>query len=498
MKLARLGLLLLLLPLLAGCMGGGGMPLPADKRADLRMALEEIDRLSPTDLVERQSQLQAQIESVGQPKTAEDREKLEWRLLLAGYCWERRGASEPGALEEAETRYYRRLATSNGLGCGPRSDVYVSSQSPYSSVAIMRIAAIAEYRVEQARAKARESGATSVEIEDALAIEQMQQKIAISALEQATRYTIELDPRTHRLRGPLVLLRQPSVGTLPLQEWYQEDILHEARQRLNNYYRHRLIYRIFEVLVRASGGANRNTSYALAILLLAIAAKLITTPLSASQFRSMKQMQLLQPEIKKLQAKYKDDKQQLAKAQMDLFKEAKINPMSSCLPMLIQMPVLIWVYYGIRYFVYRFEGIHFLYIKSLADPDVVLLGATLFPGPLLLLYGISMYFSQKLIATPATTPEQEQQQKMMAYMMPVMFVFILKSLPAAFILYWFLQNILMTGHQYLMMRSPAVQAMAGTTAKSAPERPKPAGPPPEAIEKLSQGTQRAKKKRKKY
>jgi membrane protein insertase Oxa1/YidC/SpoIIIJ len=110
-----------------------------------------------------------------------------------------------------------------------------------------------------------------------------------------------------------------------------------------------------------------------------------------------------------------------------------------------------------------------------------------------------MYFSQKLIATPAATREQEQQQKMMAYMMPVMFVLILKSLPAAFILYWFLQNMLMTGHQYLMMRSPLVKAAASAAAPSPGlERPKPAGPPPEAIEKLSQGTQRSKKKRKKH
>jgi YidC/Oxa1 family membrane protein insertase len=109
-----------------------------------------------------------------------------------------------------------------------------------------------------------------------------------------------------------------------------------------------------------------------------------------------------------------------------------------------------------------------------------------------------MYFSQKLIAAPAATPEQAQQQKLMTYMMPVMFLFILKDLPAAFILYWFLQNILMTGHQFLMMRTTAAQVAALADPSSQQPRPKPPGPPPEALEKLSQGTQRAKKKRKKH
>jgi YidC/Oxa1 family membrane protein insertase len=166
--------------------------------------------------------------------------------------------------------------------------------------------------------------------------------------------------------------------------------------------------------------------------------------------------------------------------------------------MLIQMPILIWVYYGIRYFVYRFEGVQFLYLPSLADPDFLIIGGRPLPGPLLLLYAVSMYFSQKLIAAPAATPEQAQQQKLMTYMMPVMFLFILKDLPAAFILYWFLQNILMTGHQFLMMRTTAAQVAALADPSSQQPRPKPPGPPPEALEKLSQGTQRAKKKRKKH
>jgi membrane protein insertase Oxa1/YidC/SpoIIIJ len=160
--------------------------------------------------------------------------------------------------------------------------------------------------------------------------------------------------------------------------------------------------------------------------------------------------------------------------------------------MIIQMVILIQVYYGIRHFIFRFEGIPFLYLKSLADPDTILIAGSAWPGPLLLLYAASMYFTQKLISMPATTPEQAQQQKMMAYMMPVMMLFIMKPLPAAFILYWFLQNVLMTGHQWLVMR-PHRAADAAAAAASAETPP----PPPEAIQRLSQGAKPAKKKKRK-
>jgi len=183
---------------------------------------------------------------------------------------------------------------------------------------------------------------------------------------------------------------------------------------------------------------------------------------------------------------------------MELFKKHKVNPASSCLPMLIQFPILIWVYYAIRYYVFQFEGVHFLYITSLADPDVLSVSNVALPGPLLILYGISMYFSQKLLAQPTATPEQQQQQKMMSYMMPVLLLFVLKGLPAAFILYWLLQNILMTGHQWLIMRPQRLVAATVATAAAGggSDVGKIAGPPPEAIQKLSQGSASGKKKRK--
>ena len=95
--------------------------------------------------------------------------------------------------------------------------------------------------------------------------------------------------------------------------------------------------------------------------------------------------------------------------------------------------------------------------------------------PLLLLYAFSMYVSQKLTAMPAADPQQQQMQNTMALMMPVMFTFLFASLPSAFILYWFAYNVLITGHQYLLMRRPLPsleeEAQAAPPAGPAPARP---------------------------
>ncbi len=463
MKLALLALLLLV-PFVAGCMGTTGVPLPPDQASAVRDQFEELDRMSRSEIDDHLKTLQTEIAGLENTKDRTLRSEMNRKKLYAAYCWERRGD-----FSDAEARY---------------NDV---ANTEYGSVAHFRIAQIAEYVGAQSKAQQADASLPSERRLEAGEIEAIQHKKAQQALERGANYPV----------GTRGLLRTPPVASLTPASWELVDMRYECYQRLDGFYRDKPAYKAFDFLVRIGGGPERNSSYVLAIVLIAVLAKLITTPLSAAQFRSMRSMQKVQPEIKKLQEKYKDDKQQLAKAQMELFREAKVNPFSSCLPMLIQMPILIYVYYGIRYFVYRFWNVHFLYIANIANPDVVSISGVQFPGPMLLLYGLSMYFSQKLIQTPAATPEQEQQQKMMAYMMPVMFVFILKSLPAAFILYWLLQNILMTGHQYMMMRSGAVQAApAGGPALTPPSKPQ--GPPPEALERLTKGSQKSKKKRKKY
>jgi len=462
MKGVRLAVIVLLCPLLVGCFGGSGVPLAVDRLYAIRDQFEELDRIPVSQIDVKLKSLQEEVARLDGTKDNALRAELNRKRLLIGYCWERRGD-----YPDAERLYAE------------------AAQTEYGSVALFRISQVAEYVAEESRQRTVDPETSPQQRVEAEEIVKLQQQKAIKALERAANFQV----------GSRVLLRTPPVASEVPGSWEAVDMRHAAYQRLDKYYREKLSYHIFEFLVQLAGGADRNASYVIAIVLIAALAKLITTPLSAAQFRSMQAMQRLQPEIKKLQEKYKEDKQQLARAQMELFKEAKINPLSSCLPMLIQMPILIWVYYGIRYFVFRFEDVHFLYIDNLANPDVLQFGDMLLPGPLLLLYGVSMYFSQKLIATPAATPEQEQQQKLMAYMMPVLLVLILKGLPAAFILYWFLQNILMTGHQFLIIRSRAQVESVGSEPTD--DGGMQTGPPEAAIEKLTQVSRRPKKKKRK-
>ncbi len=470
MRRLRLLALLLALPLLTGCFGPGVTPLPIDQLTLLRDQFEELDRADRPAVEARLTELQQEVEAAAQSKDRTVQQEAMRKRLLVAYCWERRGD-----FADAETNYAQ------------------ATRGTYSSIAQFRLVQIAEYRTEQAEAQAQDASGGAGQRQEATLLAQAERTKAIKALEQVYNSPTESK----------VLLRQPAVASFPLVSWETVDLRYQAYQRLDGYYRSRTSYKAMAFLVKmcgggleAAGAARKSYPYILAIILIAVLAKLITTPLTAAQFKSMRAMQVVQPELKKLQEKYKDDKAAMGRAQMELFRAHKVNPASSCLPMLIQFPVLIWVYYAIRYYVFQFEGVHFIYIKSLADPDVLSLNGMALPGPLLILYGVSMYFSQKLLAQPSATPEQQQQQKMMAYMMPVLLLLVLKGLPAAFILYWLLQNILMTGHQWLIMRPQ--QALAVATATAGPSNdapPAPTGPPPAAIQKLSQGSSSSKKKK---
>lgn len=450
-KLLPLFLLLLLLPLLSGCFGAGGVPISRDQLNTVQERFEELDRMDQSALEARNQELKGDIATFAESKDKTLQAEVAQKRLLLAYTWERLSAWDRGALSDAVAVYQQVRRT------------------PYESVALLRVAQIDQVRYAREQEEGTEAGA------------QQYRKSVIASLEALTSYP----------SGAVTIRREPPVASAVPAAWQVVPVRLTVNAWLDEYYRGTWLYQVFDFLVTISGGAARQSSYVIAILLIAVISKLITTPFSIAQFRSMRALQLFQPELKKLQEKYKDDKQQLARAQMELMKEHKINPASSCLPMVIQMAILIQVYYGIRHFIFRFEGIPFLYIKSLADPDTVLIAGSAWPGPLLLLYAISMYFTQKLISMPATTPEQAQQQKMMAYLMPVMMLFIMKPLPAAFILYWFLQNVLMTGHQWLVMR-PHRAADAAAAAAAAETPP----PPPEAIQRLSQGAKPAKRKKK--
>ncbi|MGQ9455475.1 MAG: YidC/Oxa1 family membrane protein insertase [Armatimonadota bacterium] len=224
-------------------------------------------------------------------------------------------------------------------------------------------------------------------------------------------------------------------------------------------------YQLIDMLVSATGRIP-SFSYWFAIILITVIVKILLAPLTKAQFRAMKEMQKVAPLIKKVQEQYKGDQKAIGEKTMEIYRQHKINPFASCLPLLVQMPILMLLYYTIRSYEFQFAKGTFLWIgsslshlasfpvmfnpgslvwftaKNLAEPDLLLV----------VLYVISMYVSMKL---SNVDPTQAEQQKMMSIMMPVMFAFIFAGFPSAFLLYWLVFNILQTSQQYMILRAPA-------------------------------------------
>jgi len=206
------------------------------------------------------------------------------------------------------------------------------------------------------------------------------------------------------------------------------------------------------------------------------------------QMVSMREMQKIQPLMKKVQEKYKNDKERLNKELMALYKEHKVNPMSGCLPLLIQMPILILLFQTLRVFKYHIPNTEiinggFLWIANqveiLKDGLPVIVGGLAAPEQLIGLgdgiFGIeyigilpflvagSMYIQQKMTSTGGTAAGKDggstqQTQKMMTIMMPLLIGFMSFSLPSGLTLYWFTSTLLGIGQQYLINKKAPVIA----------------------------------------
>jgi YidC/Oxa1 family membrane protein insertase len=245
-------------------------------------------------------------------------------------------------------------------------------------------------------------------------------------------------------------------------------------EQLNEISSHTIQYKILDFFVKLTG-AKGAFSYWFAIVMITVIVKIVITPLTKAQFKAMKEMQKIAPLIKEIQEKYKGDQKTIGEKTMALYKEHSINPFASCLPLLVQMPILMGLYYTIRSYEFQFAKGTFLWIgsgishlfsfhvppsgaqvwltaRNMSEPDLILV----------LLYVVSMYISTKL---SAVDPSQADQQKMMAIVMPVMFAFLFASFPSAFLLYWLVFNILQTAQQYLILRGPGSDAGQAVVAE---------------------------------
>ncbi len=236
------------------------------------------------------------------------------------------------------------------------------------------------------------------------------------------------------------------------ETWQQQPVRQVIAPPLDSLQRGGFWYKLVDFFSRICGG-----NPALGVLLLAVLTRVLIYPLTKKQLASSQAMQSLQPQIKKLQTKYKDDKQKFQEKFWELCKANKVNPLGGCLPLLVQMPILLMIYRGIRAYIIRFDDASFLWVENLAQPDIYLLIG----------YTISMVafqkMTQKMNPTAQVNPQQAQQQQMMTWMMPLMFFFLFQSFPAAFILYWLGTNLVYFALQYWYMKTTPPPEAANTS-----------------------------------
>lgn len=196
-------------------------------------------------------------------------------------------------------------------------------------------------------------------------------------------------------------------------------------------------------------------NFALSIVVFTILVRLVTLPLTLPQQRSAKAMQALQPRLQELQKKYKNDREKLAQAQMELYKEAGVNPLGGCLPLLIQFPIWIGLYQAIV----RGLGNSPLQLFQLSQDilpglrwlsELVPLNANFLwlnlanPDPyyiLPVLVALSTYLQQKMMVTPTADPQSASLNQTMTLTMPLMFGFFSLQFSSGLSLYWVVSSL---------------------------------------------------------
>lgn len=195
---------------------------------------------------------------------------------------------------------------------------------------------------------------------------------------------------------------------------------------------------------------NLSFSWGWSIVALTVIVRIVLLPLTYKQIKSMRAMQLLQPKIKELQEKYKGNRELLNQKLAEFYKENKFNPMGSCLPLILQMPVFFALFYMLR--AQEFAGDnHWLWIGAFQNAPEWLHIAdniTQFDLPLILLYVASQFLSSLMMSGKDPT------QKMMMYIMPIGIGIItyIGRWPAGLLLYWFTSNIWTIAQQFVIMR----------------------------------------------
>ena len=212
-------------------------------------------------------------------------------------------------------------------------------------------------------------------------------------------------------------------------------------------------------------------NFGIAIIVFTMFIRVLFYPLANKSFRSMGKMRKLQPEMKRMREAYKDDRERMTKETMELYKREGVNPLSGCLPIVLQIPVFFALYKVLFVTIEMRHAPFYGWIKDLSAPDPTslfnLFGMLPFEVPSFLLIGVwpvlmgvSMYLQQKLNPAP---PDPIQQKIFM--LLPFVFTFILARFPAGLVIYWTANNFLTIAQQWVIMRRVGVPS-AGSSAST--------------------------------
>jgi YidC/Oxa1 family membrane protein insertase len=259
---------------------------------------------------------------------------------------------------------------------------------------------------------------------------------------------------------------------------------------------------VFEAILKFIHNDIGIPSWGWSIVLLTVFVRAILLPLTVKQFHSMQKLQRLTPELKRIQAKYKEDKQRQQQELMKLYQEHGVNPFGSCLPLVAQLPVFIGLYYMLRTSLRGdicpqiqphhivnghsvvntahtvpcgSHGASFLFIPDLTNKAT---------GGVLVALIILYVGTQLASSLMMSTPQMDKNQRRLMLLLPLVFVFIIIGFPAGVLVYWITTNLWTMGQQYFIRRrlgpvAPITAAADGdaAAAKGAPARAEPTAAP---------------------
>ena len=191
-------------------------------------------------------------------------------------------------------------------------------------------------------------------------------------------------------------------------------------------------------------------NYGVAIIIVTVLMRIIIFPLTLKQEKSMKKMRELQPELEKIKEKYKDDPQEYQRKTAELYRESGVNPLGGCLPLLIQMPVFVALYWAFSGNAIPADA-KFLWF-TLKQPDrLFMIGNFAFNLLPILNVGVT-YIQQKIMTSATSGQESSQQMQTMLYMMPLMMLFIFYKMPSGVTLYYLVSGALSLVQQYFILK----------------------------------------------